>query len=884
MRKFNLNRAQIVDENFAEFIRSLTTTDGEDGTSARAEARGSGAANSDTVIDADSGLTGHDLIELFESQIVTRHQDLESRAMRARNEGFYTIGSSGHEGNAVVGRLTRHTDMAFLHYRSAAFMAERARKVPGIDITRDTMLSFAAGSEDPIAAGRHKVLGSVPLWVPPQTSTIASHLPKAVGAALSLSRARRLGVEIGLPPDSIIVCSFGDASVSHAVAQTALNAAARAAYQHLPVPILFVCEDNGIGISVETPAGWIEAAYSNRHGLRFYQADGLDLIDAHRVTKQAVDYCREHRAPVFLHLKTVRLLGHAGSDPETEYHSFEQIEAAEAKDPLLASAMIVTQLGLMVPTQVLDLYERIRVKVRGAAAYAARTPKLASAEEIMTPLAPYNPDAVATEAARKPDPQQRIRIFGGEDKLPEKGPPRHMAVNINLGLHDLLIKYPEAILFGEDVAKKGGVYHVTNDLFARFGVGRVFNTLLDETTILGLAIGAAHVGLLPIPEIQYLAYYHNAEDQIRGEACSLQYFSNGQYRNPMVIRIAGWAYQKGFGGHFHNDNSIAALRDVPGLVIATPARGDDAVKMMRTCMALAKTDGRVVAFIEPIALYMTKDLHEPKDALWSFSYPPPGAFIPLGEGAVYRSGVLQSEPGAQATGQSEPEAAAMWRAAPESLGQSEPGASATGSPPPLKRGDTGGSPSVPRVTATGSPPPFPRGDKGGSSSVPRVITNGPSEPRARATGDRSHRRGLKSPNRPITQSPNTTARDDLTILTFANGLHMSLRAEKTLREQHSVNVRVVDLRWLNPLNETFIIEQSLATENVLVVDEGRRTGGVAEAVLALLCEHCGSQVRAARLNARDTYIPLGPAADYVLPREADIVQACHAILERRPTE
>src|SRR3546814_11355747 len=84
--------------------------------------------------------------------------------------------------------------------------------------------------------------------------------------------------------------------------------------------------------------------------------------------------------------------------------------------------------------------------------------------------------------------------------------------------------------------------------------------------ILGLAQGFANMGMLPLPEIQYLAYFHNACDQIRGEACSLQFFSNDQYRNPMVVRIAGLGYQRGFGGHFHNDNSITALRDIPGLV------------------------------------------------------------------------------------------------------------------------------------------------------------------------------------------------------------------------------------------------------------------------------------------------------------------------------
>src|SRR6185503_5332148 len=129
---------------------------------------------------------------------------------------------------------------------------------------------------------------------------------------------------------------------------------------------------------------------------------------------------------------------------------------------------------------------------------------------------------------------------------------------------------------------------------------RVFNTLLDEQSILGLAIGAGQLGLLPVPEIQYLAYLHNAEDQLRGEASSLSFFSQGQFKNPMVVRIAGYAYQKGFGGHFHNDNSIAALRDIPGLIIASPARGDDAAGMLRTCVAAARTSGAVAVFLEPI--------------------------------------------------------------------------------------------------------------------------------------------------------------------------------------------------------------------------------------------------------------------------------------------
>ena len=140
--------------------------------------------------------------------------------------------------------------------------------------------------------------------------------------------------------------------------------------------------------------------------------------------------------------------------------------------------------------------------------------------------------------------------------------------------------------------------------------------MLDEQSILGLAIGMGHNGFVPIPEIQFLAYLHNAEDQIRGEAATLPFFSNGQFTNPMVLRIAGLGYQKGFGGHFHNDNSLAVLRDIPGVIIACPSTGEDAAQMLRECVRLAREEQRVVVFLEPIALYPMRDLNAVQDGGW----------------------------------------------------------------------------------------------------------------------------------------------------------------------------------------------------------------------------------------------------------------------------
>lgn len=740
-RMKGLNRAEICDQNFTEFVQEWNGA---------ADAK---PAPGEAVLEG-SALDARSFVELLESQLVSRHLDLMARVLRVQNKVFYTIGSSGHEGNAMVARLTRHTDPAFLHYRSGAFMAERFRKLPGMDPIMDSALSFAASSEDPASGGRHKVWGSKPLWVLPQTSTIASHLPKALGTAVAIEQARRIGHALPIPDDSIALCSFGDASSNHATAQTAFNAAAWTSYQKLPAPVLFVCEDNGIGISVKTPGGWIERNFCKRGDLDYFYADGLDLATGYGQVQAAVEHCRRTRRPTFLHLRTTRIMGHAGTDFEIEWRPIEELVTVEAGDPLLRSAAIALQSGLYGKQELLALYEDIRRKCFVAAEAADRTPKLTRLEDVIAPLAPYTPAKVMAEARRVGDTDKRLQIFGGTDKLPEAQPPRHLAIQINNALHDLFCKYPEALLFGEDVAQKGGVYTVTKGLHKAFKNSRVFNTLLDETMILGLAQGYANLGMLPVPEIQYLAYFHNACDQIRGEAASLQFFSNNQYRNPMVVRMAGLGYQRGFGGHFHNDNSIAALRDIPGLVVGCPSRGDDAATMLRTLAALAKVDGRVSIFLEPIALYMTKDLYEAGDGQWLTTYPPPEEAMVLGEGRIYDE-----------------------------------------------------------------------------------------------------------------------AADDLVVFTYGNGVPMSLRAARQIEAKHGWKVRVVDLRWLVPLNEKFIVEQALSAKRILIVDEGRHSAGVGEGIITAIAEAGFGGRPFQRVVGVDTYTPLAGAALLVLPGDADIVNA-----------
>jgi 2-oxoisovalerate dehydrogenase E1 component len=225
----------------------------------------------------------------------------------------------------------------------------------------------------------------------------------------------------------------------------------------------------------------------------------------------------------------------------------------------------------------------------------------------------------------------------------------------------------------------------------------------------------------------------------------------------MVVRIAGLGYQEGFGGHFHNDDSLTVLRDLPGVVVAVPARPDDAAAMLRTLAVSAQLDGTVGVYVEPIARYHTADLHEPGDREWSAT-PDRNVHIPIGVARTYGDG------------------------------------------------------------------------------------------------------------------------KDLTILTFGNGLYMSLRVAKRLRKRGK-KVRVVDLRWISPLPLDDMLREAKATSKVLVVDETRASGGVAEGVLAALID-LGFSGRMARVASKDSFIPLGDAAKLVLLSESEIEAAAERLLRR----
>lgn len=728
----DLNRAKIIDENFVTqcqadkypILLSQTTP-------------------------SQSGITKSVFIDLFHSQCVSRHLDLIARELKDQNKSFYTISSSGHEGNVAIAAAFQVKDMAFLHYRSCAFMIHRAKQNHETEYILNHLLAIMAAKDDPIAGGRHKVFGSWHLNVPPQTSTIASHLPKAVGTALAMiwKKGFKFPNELNaVAKDSVVLCSFGDGSANHASAQSAFHAASWIMRQGLQLPLVFICEDNGRAISVPTPEDWIESQFKHKKFIKYISCDGHNIADVYQAARKAEKLARYEHQPVFLHFKTVRLMGHAGSDIEFHYRQEKDIKQDEANDPLLHSAGTIRAHDWMSKTELVELYEDVRSTVKQISQRALTYPRLNTLKEIQSSIIPPKRKRASPSCSH----DALRKVLGKQDKWLTE--PRNMAQHINMALTELMLKHPTVVLFGEDVAQKGGVYRVTQDLLKRFGHKRIFDTILDEQTILGTAIGFSQMGFIPIPEIQFLAYTVNAFDQIRGEAATLSFFSNGQFTNPMVIRIPSFAYQKGFGGHFHNDNAIAFLREIPGVVIATPSQAQDAGLLLKECVRLADEEQRVVIFLEPIALYMVKDRYKEGDQKALQHYPNAKQALPFHEVGIEGN-----------------------------------------------------------VNAT------------------------------------------------------------TLIISFANGMHLARGAAKQLKNKFGIDVLLMDLRWLHPLPTSQMANLIPGKENVLIVDETRKTGSVSEEIVTWIVEHISPLPKISRICGADCFIPLGDAFEKVLPSQQDII-------------
>jgi 2-oxoisovalerate dehydrogenase E1 component len=382
-----------------------------------------------------------------------------------------------------------------------------------------------------------------------------------------------------------------------------------------------VVADNGYAISVpavdQHPAPIAELVRGFR-GLQIYKLDGRDYFAVRKTGARAISHVRAGVGPSLIHAIVTRPYSHSAADTQSKYRSAEELADEAEHDPILQLERELVGAGVLTPDQVAGLREEARQIVAAAAkeALAARRPDPATVTDHVVAL-PVIPPGDETD-----------EVGGGE--------PVALGEAIRLTLQEQMAADERIRVFGEDVADareavlanvegKGGVFGTTYGLQRQFGLARCFNTPLAEANIIGRAVGQAIRGLRPSPEIQFFDYIWTAMQQIKTEAATIRWRSNGAFSCPMVIRVPIGGYLTG-GAIWHSQCGESIFAHIPGLIVLMPSRARDAAGLLRTAFQCEDP----VLFLEHKHLLRQPYTRDP--------FPPAGFRIPLGKGRLVSRG------------------------------------------------------------------------------------------------------------------------------------------------------------------------------------------------------------------------------------------------------
>ena len=535
---------------------------------------------------------------------------IDDRAPNYLKQGLgwsYHAPSAGHDGIQVALGTTFRPgrDYLFPYYRDMTTCL-----AAGITV-EEILLNGMSKQTDVASGGRHMSnhFAKPEIYIQNVSSCVANHCQHAAGLGRAIRAYRGT---------SVVFCSFGESSVSEGYVYEAVNGCSRER-----LPVVFVVQDNGYGISVpktdQTANRFPSDNFSGFPNLRIVHCDGKDVLDSVRAMREAVAFVKGGAGAAVVHAECVRIHSHSNSDRHELYRSPEELAAARESDPLPRLRRLLVESGSFSEPEV-EAVEVENLRHYEEAADRARhapDPEPESIHRFVTPPA-WNPpgDGLAEVAA-----------------TPEKGPDGtawheiSLLGAINATMKDLFREDGDLVIWGQDVAskEKGGIFNVTKGMQQEFGAHRVYNAPIAENFIVGTADGFSRYcdGLRVIVEgAEFADYFWPAADQL--VEISHEYWrTNGKYSPNITIRIASGGYIG--GGLYHSQNIEGWLTTLPGIRVVVPAFADDAAGLLRTAV---KSHGCTV-YLEPKFLY---------NAAGARAHVPPGFAVPFGKARVRRRG------------------------------------------------------------------------------------------------------------------------------------------------------------------------------------------------------------------------------------------------------
>ena len=511
------------------------------------------------------GFTKTQILDVFRKMALSRRLDEKMLILLRQGKSFFHIGASGHEAAQLAAAVLIRPgeDWSYPYYRDGAYCI-------GLGMTaREQLLCFLSRADDPNSGGRQmpQHYGHKDLRIVSQSSPTGTQFLQAVGTAIARKMEKT---------KDVVYVSSGEGTTSQGDFHEALNWASNA-----KAPVIFHIQDNEYAISTHKSEQTADSVYTMTAGfknLSRYDVDGTNFFETNLAFKQAVERARRGKGPSLIVSNVVRLLPHSSSDDQRKYRTPKALDEDRKRDPLTILEDQCIREKLISAKEI----EKIRTEVK----------------------AQVDADTEWAEGQEHPDGDTALdHIYSGDMPMNE---PSFDAVAdkvvivdaINHALKEEMARNDKMVIYGQDIADpKGGVFTATKGLSDEFGIDRVFNSPLAESSIVGTAVGMAVAGLKPVVEIQFGDYIWTAMMQLRNEVSTLRYRSNNAWKCPLVVRVPVGGYIH--GALYHSQSIDGYFIHMPGIYLAYPSNAADAKGLLK--MACRMDDP--VIYMEHKGLY-----------------------------------------------------------------------------------------------------------------------------------------------------------------------------------------------------------------------------------------------------------------------------------------